>query len=477
MKTMKYLFVAVLAAGFSTAALAQDGSKADVDAVKKLISSKPADFDKQMKPYYKANKKNADNLVAFGRAFYEANDTANARVYAEYARTASKNKNAAAYVLLGDLCAKADDGGGAAAQYEQAIYADPKNADAYYKYALVNRKVNPGMVAQKLDELKAQRPDIDVNALKGHIAAISKDDHAAYDAYSKSNLSGLDRSYLVEYASACFFTGKYADGLRVVKEAVKKYPRYATFNRLGMMFSVELQNYQEGLNFADRLFNASDSLKAHNQEYFYQGLAFNGLKQYDDAINSFQKSLSIQSEGNLVKEPQILKSISDTYRDKGDIDNAAKYLRMHVDKKDKPSFSDHEGVAKLYIAFARDTTLEQSAKEAALAKADAAYEELGQKFADNLLYVIYQRANIGMQLDPELQNGSAQPHYLKIIEIIEPKADKEASDKQILRTAYHYMMSRSLLIEKDKAKAKGYAAKILEIDPEYKPAIAVQELK
>ena len=56
MKAIKYLFTAALLAGFSTAALAQDGSKADVDAVKKIISSKPADLDKQMKPFYKAKR-------------------------------------------------------------------------------------------------------------------------------------------------------------------------------------------------------------------------------------------------------------------------------------------------------------------------------------------------------------------------------------------------------------------------------------
>ena len=82
MKAIKYLFTAALLAGFSTAALAQDGSKADVDAVKKIISSKPADLDKQMKPFYKANRKNAENLVAFGREFLAVKDTANAKTYA-----------------------------------------------------------------------------------------------------------------------------------------------------------------------------------------------------------------------------------------------------------------------------------------------------------------------------------------------------------------------------------------------------------
>ena len=477
MKAIKYLFITALTLGYSANVMAQDGSKADIDAVKSIISNKPADLDKQMKAYYKANKKNADNLVAFGRAFYEAKDTANAKVYANYALQASKNKSANAFILLGDIAALADDGGGAASQYEQAIYVDPKNPDAYYKYALVNRKVNPGMVAQKLDELKAQRPDIDVDAIKGHICAISKDDKGAYESYSKANIANLDRSNLVEYASACFFTGNHADGLKVVKEAIKKYPRYATFNRLGMMFCVELQNYQEGLDFADRLFNASDSLKAHNQEYFYQGLAHNGMKNYDKAIESFQKALSIQSEGNLVSEVSILKSIADAHKANGNFDEAANYLRRHIGKKDKPTFNDHEEIAKLFQMQARDTTLTKEIREAALAKADAAYDDLGQKFENNLLYILYQRANIGMQLDPELEKGTAQPHYAKIIELIEPKTERDNADTQILRTAYHYMMSRSLLIDKNKAKAKDYAAKILAIDPDYKPAIAVQELK
>ena len=277
MKTMKYLFLVALAAGFSTTVKAQDGSKADVDAVKQIISSKPADLDKQMKPFYKANKKNADNLVAFARAFYEAKDTANAKIYAGHALTASKNKCAPAFILLGDIEAQADNGGGAAQQYEQAIYVDPKNETAYYKYALVYRKIDKRGAMQKLEDLKAQRPDIDVEALKGHICAILKDDQAAYEAFSKANIGNLSRTYLTEYASACFFTGKHTEGLKVVQEAVKRFPRYATFNRLGMMFNVELKNYLDALTFANSLFHNSDSVKVHNQEYYYQGLAFEGL--------------------------------------------------------------------------------------------------------------------------------------------------------------------------------------------------------
>ena len=46
----------------------------------------------------------------------------------------------------------------------------------------------------------------------------------------------------------------------------------------------------------------------------------------------------------------------------------------------------------------------------------------------------------------------------------------------MLKTAYHYMMFNSY-INKNVAGAKDYADKILAIDPEYKPALEIKNLK
>lgn len=187
--------------GFGSPVMAQDGTKADIDAVKKIISSKPADLDKQMKPYYKENRKNAEMMLAFGRAFYEAGDTANARVYAQHALTASKNKCAPAYVLLGDIAALSDDGGLAASYYDNAIYYDKKLAEAYRKYAMVYRKIDPRGAAQKLDDLKANCPEVNVDAIKGHIFMIAGDEKSAYNEFKKVPITELDKSYLNEFAA------------------------------------------------------------------------------------------------------------------------------------------------------------------------------------------------------------------------------------------------------------------------------------
>ena len=192
MKAIKYLFIAALTFGYSATVMAQDGSKADVDAVKKIISSKPADLDKQMKPFFKANKKNAANLAAFGRAFYEAKDTANAKTYAMHALAASKNQCAPAFILLGDIEALGDNGGAAAQQYEQAIYCAPQEPEAYYKYANVYRKISPRGAVNKLEELRQQRPDIAVDALMGRIYYMSNDFDAALRAYNKADKSKME---------------------------------------------------------------------------------------------------------------------------------------------------------------------------------------------------------------------------------------------------------------------------------------------
>ena len=47
--------MSALLMGFSTGAVAQDGTAADVAAVKNLIKSNPADLAKQMKAFYRSS--------------------------------------------------------------------------------------------------------------------------------------------------------------------------------------------------------------------------------------------------------------------------------------------------------------------------------------------------------------------------------------------------------------------------------------
>ena len=231
----------------STSALAQDGTQADIAAVKNLIQSKPADMVKAMKPFYSKNKKNAENLVAFGRAFYEAKDTANARVAANNALNASKRQYSPAYVLLGDIAAMGDDGGEAAAMYEQAIYYDKTNPDPYRKYALVYRKIDPDGAVAKLEQLRSEVPSYPVDALKAHIYYLSLKYGPAIETYAKVPTSQMTRSDFIEYANACFVLQQYEQGYNAAKAGLAKEPNNGTLTRLAMFCANKMKKYDEAV--------------------------------------------------------------------------------------------------------------------------------------------------------------------------------------------------------------------------------------
>ncbi len=477
MKTMKYLFAMVLATGISTSAMAQDGTQADIAAVRNIINSKPADLDKQMKPFLKANKKNADNLVAFGRAFYEAGDTANARAYADLALTASKRKSAGAYVLLGDIAAKGDDGGEAALQYEQAIMAAPTEPEAYYKYALIYRKRDREGAMAKLDELKQHRSDIDIDAIKGHISSLSGDDAEAFKYYSRVPVERLERGHLVEFGRACFFTGHFKEGAAAAGQGLKIAPRNANFNRYAMMFNYELKDYEKAKQYIDRYFHHTDSAKFSDADYYYAGLIHEAVKEYPEAIADYERALKIEDENAIMEDEKILEQILNAHIANNDYPKAIGHYRHHfITNNKKPSYKNHDRLGKLYMEHAGKTE-DPAVREKAMQDADQAYREMGEKYADLLEYATYMRASVNSQMDPDQSKGLAKPYYEKLIELIAPKAEKSKGDIQFLTTSYHYLMAYSYFTEKSLPKAKEFAAKILEINPGYQPAQQMMDLK
>ena len=476
MKAIKYLFIAALTAGYSASATAQNGTEADVQAVKDIISKKPADLDKQMKPFYKANKKNPTNLVAFGRAFYEVKDTANAKTYAHHALTASKNQCAPAYILLGDIEAYGDNGGGAAAQYEQAIYAAPTEPEAYYKYANVYRKISPRGAVSKLEELRSQRPDVPVDALIGRIYYMSNDFDAALRAYNKADKSLMEDRDLSDYAMTAFFKQKYDVALDVAKFGLSKNPRHAAFNRLAFFNSTELKKWDDALMYADALFNKSDSAKFSYYDYTYYGNAFSGAGQHDKAVEMYQKALQQEDMDNKAKRAGVIKQLSDAYKAQEDFPNAIKNYEEYLNTVEKASANDIAALAQLHLQHAnKKTTPEEQAECFILA--DKTYQDLENKYEDAAEYATFMRARVNGYMDPDQKKGLAKPYYEKLDQLIGGKDNKDATDKARLTESYRYLISYYFVIQDNKDTAKQYAQKLLEIDPENEIAKQVMESK
>lgn len=475
MKAIKYLFMGALMIGFSTQSMAQDGSQADVNAVKNIISSKPADLDKQMKPFYKANKKNAENLIAFGRAFFEAKDTARAREYAHYALDAKKNKFAPAFVLLGDIEALADKGGEAAAQYNQAIYADPKNAEAYFKYANVYRKISPSEAIAKLEELRAQRPDVAVDALAGRIYYNANDFDKALSYYDKADRTKMEDRDLSDYAMAAYFKQQNQKSLDIAKYGLTRKPRHAAFNRLAFFNSTDLKKYDDALMYADALFNRSDSAKFSYYDYTYYGNAYNGAKMSDKAIEMYQKALQMEDMDNKDKRAGVIKQLSDAYLEKEDFPNAIKHYQDYLSNIEKPSANDLAGLASLHMQHG--SSLSANEQIEAYQRADAAYADLANKYENAIEYATFMRARVNSQMDPDQSKGLALPYYQKLADLIGPKAEKDNTDKARVNESYRYLIAYYLIQKDDKATAKQYAQKLIELDPESEIAKQVLDMQ
>ena len=475
MKALKYLFIAALTAGYGTAAMAQDGSKADITAVKNIISSKPADLDKQMKAFYKANKKSPENLTAFARAFYEAKDTANARIYAEYALQAVKNRQyAPAFIVLGDLKALADDGGAAAQYYDMAVYADPQNPEGYFKYANVYRKLSPASAVAKLNDLRAQRPDIAVDALIGRIYYLSNDFTKAIDAYDKADKKMIEDRDLTDYAMAAFFKQNHQKALDIALIGLSRKPRSAAFNRLAFFNSTDLKDYDAALRFADRLFNQSDSAKFSYYDYVYYGKALAGAGQHEKAIGMYQKALQQEDLDNKAKRAGVIKDLSDAYKQREDYPNAIKYYQEYLQNIDKATANDVAALGTLYMQYASSLD-NPDEKKAAFQKADATYGELAAKYDQAQESANFMRARVNGQLDPESKEGLAKPYYEKLIELIEPQANKNPTAITRLTEAYRYMIGYNFNILENKDAARAYAEKLQAIDPDNEVARVVLE--
>ena len=473
MKAIKYLIMGVMLAGFSTTANAQEE---ELNAALNAIKTNAADKADLAKTAYKKNKKNPEALMKIARAYFEQKDTAGTNQFARYANEAYKPKYqyAPAYLLLGDVeAAYGTDGGKAAGYYNQAITFDPKNPEGYKKWAMVYRKISPKQAAQKLKDMKAQCPNEDIDAITAHIYMLAGDEKQAYENYMKADINKLDKGNLNEFVRCSYFTGHFEDALRAAEAGLKLEPRNPTFNRLAMFSNYELKNYDAAKSYINKYFNETDSAKFSEYDHFYTALIYQALDDKNNMYEQYDKALELVNDSSMIKRWDIQKAVSDSYLKDQQFDKAIKYYNDMLACKPNGNFDDMEGLANIYSKWGEAVP---EKKNEYVNKAVQIYREAGQKYPIQQVYATYMAASTLNKLDDNMKQSLAKNDYLKVIDLLANKADRTKGDNTMLKTAYHYMMFNSY-ISKNVPGAKEYAAKILAIDPEYKPALEIQNLK
>ena len=285
----------------------------------------------------------------------------------------------------------------------------------------------------------------------------------ALENYQKVDKAKLEDDKLTEYALAAYFLGKSQESLEASEYGAAKYPRSAGLNRLSFYNHTDLKNFDKALQFADALFNRSDSANLGGGDYLYYGHALKGGGKYAEAIEYFKKTYDLDNTQN-----DVLKLISDSYLEKKEHDNAVEYLKKFIATQDKKKASDYTAMAKIYLDLA-EQALDQAAKEEALLKADKAYADMAVDMPNNEDYVSYQRAHIHHMINGDIKKGAAKPFYEKYVELLEPRTDRSSAENTTLAEAYNYLAV--YYIQNDNIpRAKEYAAKLQGIQPDNETA-------
>ena len=459
MKKFKYLVIGALMLSFSAPVMAQV-DKAALGQVKNVIASK-VDVDKQMKGFEKMFKKNPEMLVAIGQAFLEAKDPVRALKYAELAAARDK-KYAKAYILMGDVAVAQEDGGKAAEMYQQAKYFDPKDPEGYFKYANILRGRSPQEAVANLEELRTHRPDFPVDALAGRIYYNSNRLDEAISYYNKVDKNKLEDVDITNFAMASWMHQNREKSLELAKYGLTRDARKAAWNRLAFYNLTDMERTDEALQYADALFNRSDSAKISGFDYTYYGTALKNAKQYGRAIEMFLKAADANKD-NKEQLSMTHKNLSDAYIAMDDFANGTKYYDLYLAAKDKPSAYDIAGLASIYQKMGADLTGQEQVD--AFMKADATYAKLGEAYPEQIDYANFMRARLAGAMDPDSEKGLAKPFYQAIVDHLATSTTRDSGDNQRLIEAYRYLGSYYYL-NNDEATSIANFKKILEIAPD-----------
>lgn len=475
MKTAKYIIIGAMMTVISVPTMAQDATSA-IEQATKIIKSGAEDKDKQVTAVFKTVKKDAKAIAGIGRAYLDAKEYDNADKYADLAIKANKNC-AAGYVLKGDICVMKDDGGAASGWFENATTLDPQDPEGYRRYAQINAKADPDGSIAKLEQLRSIDPSYPVDLVAAEIQSKAGRADAAIEYYSKVDLDKMEDYQLADYASTLFLKQKYDESLKVSSFGNNKFPRYGSLNRLSLLNNVNLEKYEEAIKFGERLFNSSDDVKYTALDYINYGTALQKLKKNDEAIKAFEKVVNTRTF-DMEQRISVFKNLSDVYKSMGDYPKALEYYEKYVKgNQTKMTANIKNGLAQLYRTMAIDENSTPEQKQEAIAKADKVFSEIAEEFPAFKQSVTAQRAKLAFILDPEDKAGAAKPHYDQLIEIINGLESKDASDVAQLKQALSYNIVYFVKVNEDIAKAKEYAAKLLEIDPENAMAKQVAELQ
>lgn len=425
-----------------------------------------------------------------------ANDPARAIELLERAKVLDKkNQNVEIPMAMGDAYTLRNEGGPAVSRYEEVIdgtMADKSNnttkAEANAKIGQLYLRSKQYKLAQEFFE-KAIAADPEfapsyrsyADALVGSRAY--KKASTTYDTYVQKS-GTQDPELLLNVAKYYFLAGDHQKSLDYLAK-LQGQVKDPIIDRMRGWSSLALGKNDEAISSLNTFIKNAPN-KVIFDDYKYLGRAYGqaGTPEGDSlSIVFLEKAAPLDTTENLYRE------IGDKYYASKRYDKATDYISKAIANDKKPSTNDYLklGLANYQQGFAVSKTVADTAQQRVMRRqyftqADSAFAKLaGVVEKDSKTYPLayYYRAQANYYMngrDAALASGTPVPLYEKFIEQAlaeqqDPQtgATKKETNRKYLITSYKYLISNAIA-KKDDAKAKEYANKVLELDPNDKDA-------
>ena len=421
-------------------------------------------------------KKDAELTTAIARAYYNADPVKYAKEIDKNiakARKDSKLKEPAIYILEGDIKYDAQDFGGAAAQYEQAITFDPKNPEGYVKYANAYFRVNPKFSIEKLEQLNTELP---TSALAQRELA-----EKYYEANYWNKAADLYGKYIqnpnhfpedkARYSVLLYYGKKYDESLAVANEILAQDPTNFLMQRLRFLNLADLKNYTA----------ADQAAKDFFTKNVGKTFTTNDFTTYADVLQNLgQDSLAVvQYELAVANDPDnadLLNEISTVYTKAKQYPKAADAYALYLSKIEEPSSND------LYAAAGRYLNAAATAGDNAELRAETATKGLeyitkaiAEAQPNPLLY--QRKARLHIAGNNNQPNQESVDSYAQMTELLDKEpANMDPTNKDnklnMYKEAYQFSYVFYGNVAHDKDKAAEIAEKLKAVNALLNPTPA-----
>ena len=417
----------------------------------------------QFKMAQKGDKKNAAVYAAIARAYYEADPVAYAKELGKNIEKARKTnkQDPTVYILEGDMKAAEKDYGGAAGQYELAFTFDPKNEEAYVKYANTYFHVNPQMATAKLEELLTKTPNSALAqrelAEKYYELDLGSQAAEQYGKYIQNpNHFKQDE---IRYVQLLFFGGKYDQSFDLAKSIRAAMPAgdkdHFYMCRMQLYNKVALEQWAEAEAFGAELFGLNiPGTEYTSKDFVDYATALKNVGKTAESVAEYEKAVAY-NPNNI----DLIRDLVDVYEQNENYAKAAEYYQKIVDSPECKANDLYLMSTKYFnvAATTQDEALKASSLEGARKYAALANEKVPGNYR-----IVQQQAKV-----ENLAGNTAEAvkFYNATIAILDAKENAKVEYKDTYIGIYANL-ARIAFEADDKAGARDIYMKWLEVDPE-----------